>query len=62
VAALEWVKAGAFNPSLLKPFASELMEHYPVSTRINDPKQDDAECIRRSNDSAELLPGFNFSG
>jgi len=61
-AASEWVKAGAFNPSLLKPFASEGMDHYPISTRINDAKVDDAECIRRLNDREELLPGFNFSG
>jgi putative SOS response-associated peptidase YedK len=34
----------AFQP-LLKPYNSDAMKVYPVSTRVNDPKNDDSECI-----------------
>jgi putative SOS response-associated peptidase YedK len=30
---------------LLKPFPSERMDTYPISTRINTPANDDADCI-----------------
>ena len=36
--------AAAFQP-LLKPYNSEAMKVYPVSTRMNDPKNDDEKCI-----------------
>jgi putative SOS response-associated peptidase YedK len=32
------------------PFPPEEMQAYPVSTRVNSPRNDDAECIRRSGD------------
>jgi len=34
---------------LLRPFPSEEMEAYPVSTLVNSPKNDVEECIRRVN-------------
>jgi putative SOS response-associated peptidase YedK len=38
-----WLQASADEArSLLKPYAAELMSAYPVSTRVNDPKNDDA--------------------
>ena len=41
-----WLDAA--NPKggeLLKPFPSELMRYYPVSTRVNKVSNDDAECL-----------------
>ena len=32
--------------SLLAPFAADQMEAFPVSSRVNSPKNDDAECIK----------------
>jgi len=29
---------------LLKPFPSDLMRYYPVSTRVNNVRNDDADC------------------
>ncbi|MBE2223644.1 MAG: SOS response-associated peptidase, partial [Anaerolineae bacterium] len=30
---------------LLRPFSAEKMAAYPVSTRVNSPANDDAQCI-----------------
>jgi putative SOS response-associated peptidase YedK len=41
-----WLDAS--NPkggALLKPFPSDLMRYYPVSTRVNKVSNDDAECL-----------------
>ena len=44
-----WLDPSTQNPAafqpLLKPYNSEAMQVYPVSTRVNDPKNDDSECI-----------------
>jgi len=32
--------------ALLKPFPAEKMEAYPVSRLVNDPKQDDPQCVQ----------------
>ena len=43
-----WLDVGAGADalrSLLKPFPSELMRQYPVSTLVNSPKNDTAACI-----------------
>ena len=33
--------------SLLTPFAADQMEAFPVSPKVNSPKNDDAECIKQ---------------
>ena len=44
-----WLDPTTQNPAalqpLLKPYDAEAMKAYPVSTRVNDPKNDDQECI-----------------
>ena len=48
-----WLSPGIDEPaarkelltSLLKPFAPERMRTYPVSTRVNSPKNNDAACM-----------------
>ena len=48
-----WLDAS--NPKggeLLKPFPSELMCYYPVSTRVNKVSNDDAECLEPVEGSA----------
>ncbi len=44
-----WLDPSTQNPAafqpLLKPYDSEAMTAYPVSTRVNDPKNDDEKCI-----------------
>ncbi len=44
-----WLDPSTQNPAafqpLLKPYNSDAMQVYPVSTRVNDPKNDDSECI-----------------
>jgi putative SOS response-associated peptidase YedK len=48
-----WLDAS--NPKggeLLKPFPSELMRYYPVSTRVNKVSNDDAECLEPIEGSA----------
>lgn len=44
-----WLDPATQNPAalqpLLQPYESEAMKVYPVSTRLNDPKNDDQECI-----------------
>ena len=48
---------------ILRPFNPDLMKSYPVSTRINAPKNDDPECaaeiaLQGATERAEqLLPG-----
>jgi putative SOS response-associated peptidase YedK len=46
-----WLDPGvqnvATNSELLKPYDAQLMQCYPVSTRINHVANDDAECCRR---------------
>lgn len=48
-----WLDAS--NPkaaALLKPFPSDLMRYYPVSTRVNKVSNDDAECLEPVEGSA----------
>ncbi len=44
-----WLDPTTQNPAafqaLLKPYDAEAMKAYPVSTRVNDPKNDDEKCI-----------------
>ncbi|MFQ5546176.1 MAG: SOS response-associated peptidase [Acidiferrobacterales bacterium] len=44
-----WLDPTTQNPAalqpLLKPYNSETMKAYPVSTRVNDPRNDDQACI-----------------
>jgi len=60
VAACKWLEAGPVDPSLLKPFPSDEMEFYPVSTRLNDPRHEDPQLIQREDDREALLPGFRL--
>ena len=43
-----WLDPGVTDPArlagLLQPFDARLMKKYPVSTRVNNVKYDDAEC------------------
>jgi putative SOS response-associated peptidase YedK len=45
-----WMDPAVEDPArvvdLLKPYPAELMVATPVSTRVNSPKNDDAECVR----------------
>ncbi len=44
-----WLDPSTQNPAalqpLLKPYNSKAMNVCPVSTRVNDPKNDDQECV-----------------
>jgi len=52
---------------MLRPFNAGLMKSYPVSTRVNAPKNDDPECaaeiaLQGATDRAEqLLPVIPFA-
>lgn len=54
-AVLSWMEDLEEAKRLLAPYPSDLMEAYPVSTRVNSPKNDDASLIlpsdKRSLDS-----------
>jgi putative SOS response-associated peptidase YedK len=41
---------------LVKPFDGERMTYYPVSTKVNSVRHDDASCIDRMPGSEALLP------
>jgi len=45
-----WLDPGITDPAriadLLAPFDAQLMKKYPVSTRVNSVKNDDAECAK----------------
>jgi putative SOS response-associated peptidase YedK len=45
----EWLDPENEDPkslrALLKPFPSDAMKHYPVSTRVNAPANDDQDCV-----------------
>ncbi len=41
----EGLGAGVGLRSLLKPFPAEAMVAYPVSRRVNNPQNDDAQCV-----------------
>jgi len=49
---------------MLKPFDPALMKSYPVSTRVNAPKNDDPECaaeialVSQTERDEQLLPGI----
>ena len=48
-----WLDAGLRDPEplkpLLRPYPSEAMDSYPVSTLVNSPANDGPECIRASS-------------
>ena len=49
---LTWLDIGARKEQLLKllrPCSDNLLEKYPVSTRVNSPRNDDPGCIARNN-------------
>ncbi len=39
---------------LLRPYPSEPMDAYPVSTRVNSPAQDDPRCVERSEGGSRM--------
>ena len=39
------VEKGAELQALLRPYPAEAMTAYPVSLRVNSPKNNDASCI-----------------
>lgn len=45
----DWIKDGENDPNLLmsflKPYPSEAMEAYPVSTMVNSPQNDSPDCV-----------------
>ncbi len=41
----EEAEAGAGVRSLLKPFPAGAMAAYPVSRRVSNPRNDDAQCV-----------------
>jgi len=41
--------------ALLRPFPAEAMRAYPVSTRVNSPRNDDARCFAPREDAPRLL-------
>ncbi len=44
-----WIAADTVElQALLTPFPAEQMEAYPVSTLVNSPRNDLAECIARA--------------
>ena len=47
--------------AMLVPLSAEGMETYPVTKRVNDPRNDDADCLRPATDG-ELVdePGSMF--
>jgi len=46
----EWLE-GDEAASLLKPFEANRMEAFPVSTAVNRPQNDSAECIEPLSES-----------
>ena len=40
-----WMNPDEAPDDLLRPYPAELMEMWPVSTRVNSPKNDDRELI-----------------
>ncbi|MFL5172532.1 MAG: hypothetical protein ACJ8CX_18005, partial [Microvirga sp.] len=40
-----WLALGADGPDLLQPFPSDPMAIWPISTRVNSPKNDDADLL-----------------
>jgi putative SOS response-associated peptidase YedK len=59
-AASKWLEPGLVDSILLKPFPSDGMECYAVSTRLNDPRHEDAQLIQREDIREALLPGFSL--
>jgi putative SOS response-associated peptidase YedK len=49
----EWIEPRPLSPDrlqeILSPHPANDMEAYPVTTRVNRPANDDAECIVRAN-------------
>jgi len=51
---------------MLRPFNPDLMKSYPVSTRVNAPKNDDPECaaeralVSQTERDEQLLPGMRL--
>jgi len=50
-----WIKSDAVDKlgllNLLKPYPAKEMEAWPVSTKVNNPRNDSAECMELVNDS-----------
>lgn len=45
----EWINPDTAEPgTLLQPLTTGEVEAYPISTAVNDPKNDSAECFARS--------------
>jgi putative SOS response-associated peptidase YedK len=60
-----WLDPGITDPArvvhLLTPFEAKLMKKYPVSTRVNSVKNDDAECAREIKSTSAEAQGRLFT-
>ena len=54
-----WLGEGGISAAdaqaLLRPFPADAMRAYPVSTRVNSPRNDDARCFAPREDAPRLL-------
>jgi putative SOS response-associated peptidase YedK len=51
-----WLALDPARPSLLQPFPSEPMEIWPITTRVNSPKNDDADLLEPLADADACRP------
>src|SRR6188472_1870655 len=51
-----WLTLDPDGPNLLQPFPSEPMEIWPISTRVNSPKNDDADLLEPLADADACWP------
>jgi putative SOS response-associated peptidase YedK len=53
----QWLDASTPDPSaLIAPYDARAMSYWPVSTRVNNAKVDDAQCIERLVEDEEPAP------
>jgi len=51
-----WLALDPDGPNLLQPFPSEPMIIWPISTRVNSPKNDDADLLEQLADADACWP------
>jgi putative SOS response-associated peptidase YedK len=51
-----WLALDPDGPNLLQPFPSEPMAIWPISTRVNSPKNDDADLLEPLADADACWP------
>lgn len=56
----DW-RAGKDAKKILRPFDASRMDAYPISSRINSPRNDDARLIERTPGNSEKEPGTGFA-